>query len=202
MRFFNPDGTAVEMCGNGARCVARLAADIGVAGKKMSFETIAGILKASVTDTAVVLEMTPPEDWTLGRDLEIDGTTYACPSVNTGVPHVVVTVDDLDGLDVQKQGSAIRYHDAFAPAGTNANFVKVMEGNTLAVRTYERGVEGETLACGTGMVASALISALLGAVSPPVVMKPASGDTLSVDFDLSEDRASNVTLSGPSEYVF
>lgn len=202
MRFFNPDGSEVEMCGNGARCLARFAERIGAAPVSMSIDTVAGVLRADVGDDSVTLRMTDPVDWRMEQDLDLGGTPVRYSSVNSGVPHVVVETDDLENCDVQVTGAAIRYHDAFAPSGTNANFVAVASPDSLMIRTYERGVEAETLACGTGIVAAALVSARLGRVSAPVSVTARSGDRLAVDFTLSGDTAVDVTLTGPAEFVF
>jgi len=202
MRFFNPDGGEVDMCGNGARCIARLANEIGAAPDRMKIETPAGIVRAEARGDIVQLTMTEPHDWRMNRQIELFGKTYAYHFVNTGVPHVVIEVEDLAGTDVQKLGSAIRYHEAFAPKGTNANFIHLTSDGFLHVRTYERGVEGETLACGTGMVACGLIAGKIGRVSPPVKIVPASGDILEVNFTPTTDGATNVTLLGPAVHVF
>lgn len=203
MRFFNPDGSEVEMCGNGARCVARLAYDIGAAGEKMTFDTVAGQLSAEIINDNVKLYMTPPSDWRMNIKLEINNKTIECHQVNTGVAHIVVETDNLPEYDVMHTGAAIRYHSTFAPAGTNANFIQVTGPRSLRIRTYERGVEAETLACGTGMVASALIAARLRRVSSPVTLLTAGGDQLQVGFNMDQDgNATDVTLTGPAAYVF
>lgn len=202
MRFFNPDGSEVEMCGNGARCVARLACEIGAAPRKMTIDTVAGILEATATGDSVQLLMTAPKDWRLGRSLKLAGKTLKYGFVNSGVPHTVVEVKNLAACDVRTLGAGIRYHKDFAPAGTNANFICATGRNSITVRTYERGVEDETLACGTGIVASALVAAKLGRVKPPVKVTAASGDVLTVNFDLTADGAGNVTLLGPAVHVF
>lgn len=205
MRFFNPDGTEAEMCGNGARCVARLAADIGVAPPKMAIDTQAGILKAEIVHDMVRLRMTPPKDWRLDRSLQMNGASLTYSFVNTGVPHAVVTVASAKTLrrtNVVAIGRKIRHHNDFAPAGTNADFIAPTGPNSLSLRTYERGVEDETLACGTGIVAGALIAARLGSVAPPVNVTAASGDALTVDFKLTDKGAKDVTLLGPAVYVF
>ncbi len=202
MRFFNPDGGEVDMCGNGARCIARLAYELGVAPSQMSFQTGAGIVLAEVTGDIVQLTMTAPRDWRIGGTLEIDGVTYPYDFVNSGVPHVVVVVEDLAAVDVARLGAAIRYHKDFAPKGTNANFVQITGPHSLSVRTYERGVEAETLACGTGIVAAGLIAGKTGRVQTPVQIMPASGDLLTVDYQLTPDSATNVTLKGPAVHVF
>ncbi|MBN2301492.1 MAG: diaminopimelate epimerase [Lentisphaerae bacterium] len=202
MRFFNPDGNEVEMCGNGARCVAKLAAEINAAPEHMSIETIAGILKAEIVDEDVLLHMTRPTDLKTDLSIDVNGRTIVCSFVNTGVPHVVVLTENLASVAVDTLGRAIRYHDAFAPAGTNANFVSVTGTETISVRTYERGVEAETLACGTGIVASAVILGILGKVKPPVRVTAASGDILIVGFDVNSSNIGNVTLLGPAVHVF
>lgn len=202
MRFFNPDGGEVDMCGNGARCIARLAFELGVAPSPMTFETGAGLVRAEILSDGVRLTMTTPRDWRLGGELEIDGRTLRYDFVNSGVPHAVVHVDDLDAVDVARLGAAIRNHPAFAPKGTNANFIKVTGPQSISVRTYERGVEAETLACGTGIVASGLIAGKLGLVEPPVRVRAASGDELTVDYRLTPEGAEDVTLAGPAVHVF
>jgi diaminopimelate epimerase len=202
MRFFNPDGGEVDMCGNGARCVARLASEIGAAARRMSIETAAGLLEAEVLGNQVRLRMTPPRDWRLNIPLRVADREHTLHFVNSGVPHAVLRTDDLDATDVAGLGRAIRRHSAFAPAGTNANFLSVTGPRSIRIRTYERGVEAETLACGTGIVASALVAGRLGLVTPPVQVSVASGDVLTVGFELVPDGAKNPTLQGPAEHVF
>lgn len=202
MRFFNPDGGEVDMCGNGARCIARLAHELGVAPARMRFETGAGVVGAEILGDQVRLTMTTPKDWRLGRRLHAAGRDLAYDFVNSGVPHAVVRVEDLARCDVQTLGAAIRYHADFAPKGTNANFISVAGPDTVRLRTYERGVEAETPACGTGIVAAGLIAGRTGLIKPPVKVIPASGDTLVVDFHLTAEGADQVTLFGPAAHVF
>lgn len=202
MRFFNPDGKEAEMCGNGARCAARLAHDIGLASSTMRIQTIAGIITAELDMDKVRIGMTVPKNWNLNILLVIDGKNFVCHFVNTGVPHTVIETENLASCDVHGIGRAVRFHKQFTPAGTNVNFVKLLSNHELAVRTYERGVEAETLACGTGITASALIMARLKKVSPPVKVHSAGGHLLEVDFIMNNNNVSNVTLTGPAEYVF
>lgn len=203
MRFFNPDGQEVDMCGNGARCVARLAHELGVAGETMRIETVAGMLRAEVLRTSIVrLGMTDPHGWELNGLLDLGDRSIPYCAVNTGVPHVVVESEDLAREDVVGLGRAIRRHAAFAPAGTNANFMAVTGPHAIDIRTFERGVEDETLACGTGIVAAALIASRLAYTTPPVQVRAASGDTLIVDFRFSDAGVRNVTLEGPAEHVY
>ena len=194
MRFINPDGNEVEMCGNGARCVARLAFDLGIAAGTMTIGTGAGLVRAQVSGEAIRLDLTEPTDWRF--DLEV-GLDEPVSAVNTGVPHAIVWVDDLEAVDVAEQGRHLRFHPLFAPEGTNANFVRLEADGSLSVRTYERGVEGETLACGTGAAAAALMAARCGKVELPVAVHCASGYDLMVD-----SHGPVTTLSGTAEYVF
>lgn len=202
MRFFNPDGSEVDMCGNGARCIARLARELGVAPDHMRFETGAGIIEAEMVADRVKLAMTQPRDWRLRQSLVLDGARHDYGFVNSGVPHVVMRVADLAVTDVARMGAAVRYHADFAPQGTNANFISVTGPSALTIRTYERGVEAETLACGTGMVAAALVSGRMGWVKAPVQVRCASGDIIVVDFALTTEGADAVTMLGPAAHVF
>lgn len=202
MRFFNPDGGEADMCGNGARCAARLAYDLGAAGADMRIETGAGLLRAEIRGPNVLLHMTAPHDWRLGRALTVDGRTFAYGFVNSGVPHTVIETPDLEQADVQGLGARIRRHADFAPAGTNVNFIRVIGPRALRIRTYERGVEAETLACGTGIVAAALVAGRLGRVTPPVRVTSAGGDELEVAYTLTAGGADRVTLLGPAVHVF
>jgi diaminopimelate epimerase len=202
MRFFNPDGTEVSMCGNGARCVARLANELGVASERMSIETVAGSLNAEILDEDVRLEMMPPKNWKFDRVLKVAGKQFPYSFVVTGVPHVVIEMENVDDFDVQAIGARIRHHADFAPSGTNVNFITVQGPQLLKVRTYERGVEAETMACGTGVVASAVTAAKRGRVKPPVKVLVASRDILTVDFRFVRENVENVTLLGPTVNVF
>jgi len=202
MKFFNPDGGEAEMCGNGARCAARLAYELGATEKKMTIATVAGQLRAEVMQKGVRLWMTSPMDWKLDGALDLDGVSLTYGFVNTGVPHVVMRTGDLRDVDVQEVGSAVRRHRDFGTAGTNVNFMQVLPEGDLSVRTYERGVEAETLACGTGVTACGLIAAKNDWVSLPVNVHTLSGDVLVVDGELTEEGAGGVTLTGPAEHVF
>ena len=122
--------------------------------------------------------------------------------LNTGVPHAIVFVDDLEKTDIVRLGAALRYHTHFAPKGTNANFVAKLPGGGIAIRTYERGVENETLACGTGVTAAALIFAQLAGAASPVPVQVRGGDTLRVGFENDRDGWKNVTLTGRADFVF
>lgn len=202
MRFFNPDGLEAEMCGNGIRCAARLACDLEIAGKEMTIKTKAGVLSAAVTENGVRVAMPPPSGTRLNFPVQASGKSIICSFVNTGVPHVVVATDNLETVDLQRMGPLLRRHRDFAPAGTNVDYMCITGGHSLSVRTYERGVEGETLACGTGITACAVVAVLMNKVTPPVGVKCRHGDILEVDFKRNGDNVKDVTLLGPVEYVF
>jgi diaminopimelate epimerase len=201
-RFFNADGSEAEMCGNGGRCAARFAWLKGIAGPSLTFETLAGILSAQVDGKRVKLEMTKPYGLKLDETILIEGKGQTLSSINTGVPHVVIFLEDFKGVDVVQVGRAIRYHPHFAPAGTNANFVKVENSSRLSVRTYERGVEDETLACGTGAVASALIAAFKSLVRSPVSIRTRGGEVLTVYFEIEGDKVKRVFFEGDVHIIY
>jgi diaminopimelate epimerase len=200
-RYYNADGGEAEMCGNGARCFGRYTAKLlGGNRTSLTFETIAGTLRAELIGDEVCIDMSDPVDLEIDAPVESVGPVQ---NLNTGVPHAVVFVDDLENCDIVKNGAAIRYHDHYSPNGTNANFVGVIEPDHLAVRTYERGVEGETLACGTGITACALIHHLQTGAPSPIKIDVQGGETLSIGFEPGPDRSfSKVTLTGPADFVF
>lgn len=162
--FYNADGSRAEMCGNASRCASYLAVQLGLAGETLSFGTDAGLIHASVNvkGMSARVELTKPKGMVLHTPITVEGNTYDVHFVNTGVPHAVILFDDCNTVNVERLGPLFRYHEHFAPAGTNVNFITVTGKNAIHVRTYERGVEGETLACGTGAAASACISHALG----------------------------------------
>ena len=202
MRYFNADGGEAEMCGNGARCFARFANQAAGAPRKISFETPAGVIAAELAGDLVTLQMTEPTDLRLSINLPVADQNKAVHFINSGVPHVVIPVSRIDDVDVRREGSVVRYHKMFSPNGTNVNFIERRGPKKIAVRTYERGVEDETLACGTGVVASALVFTAIEKVNGPITVIARGGDELQVGFERSENRFRNVTLTGPAEFVF
>ncbi|MBU4231691.1 MAG: diaminopimelate epimerase [Proteobacteria bacterium] len=195
-RFYNADGSEPEMCGNGGRCAARFAVLTGIAPAEMSFETLAGTIAASVRDRRVKLLLAGVGDFLLGQNIPLEETTLLGHFLKVGVPHVAVPVADLDAAPVTGWGRAVRFHPLFAPAGTNVNFIRVEGPQTLRIRTYERGVEDETLACGTGAAASALIAARLGQVVSPVTVHTRGGEALTIYFTPQGETFSEVYLEG------
>jgi diaminopimelate epimerase len=202
MRYFNADGGEAEMCGNGARCFSRFGARLLGRPDALCFDTLAGIITAELLGEDVRLGMSVPHSLAMGTALAVGETSLSVHFLNTGVPHAVVFREDLAGTDVRGLGSGLRYHAHFAPKGTNANFVNVRADGSLAVRTYERGVEDETLACGTGVVASALIHHLLHGAPSPISVQVKGGETMRVGFRSQGTDISEVTLTGPADFVF
>jgi len=203
MRYYNSDGGEAEMCGNGARCFARFAQRLSSKTGDLRFETQAGVITGRFFGENVQVQMSPPHSLRLNESLSIGAEKLTVHSINTGVPHAVVIVEDLEKCDVRGLGATLRWHEHFAPKGTNVNFVSIAAtGGAISIRTYERGVEDETLACGTGMVASAIIAHELTGAPVPVSVKVRGGDTLEVAFEKRGAEYDNVLLTGPADFVF
>jgi diaminopimelate epimerase len=200
--FYNSDGSVADMCGNGARCFARFIQKVTNADGKTSFETGAGVITAAFEGDRVTVNLTRPRDLALSQKVPVGGNAMLIHSLNTGVPHAVLFVPDADKAMVQQLGVEIRYHPHFAPKGTNVNFAQVVGPNHIRVRTYERGVEGETLACGTGVTASALIASRVHGFKSPVNVTVQGGDLLEVSFKEEGGEFSDVQLTGPAEFVY
>jgi len=211
MLYFNADGSRGTMCGNGARCLARFARTAGIKAEPLNFETDAGVYRATVTENGPVrLYVRPPRRFSRGISLEQPQASVLGEGayIWTGVEHVVFFVDEVDSVPVGEWGPPIRLDRALLPTGANVNFVQVLSdgaGDTpasLRVRTYEKGVEEETLACGTGAIASAVVAGLVGRVrsSPVAVHMP--GGRLDVGFEAVDGSAENVYLEGPAETVY
>jgi len=201
-QFYNADGSRAEMCGNGARCAARLAHELGIAGPHMHFQTDAGPIEAQMRGDRVRIKMTPPSACRLDHTLALAGGALTVSSINTGVPHVVVEKDTPADADIVPLGREIRYHAAFAPAGTNVNFIHSAQANRLQVRTYERGVEDETLACGTGCVAAALVTAARRGWPSPIPVTTRSGGILTIHFEREGEGFRGVYLEGDARIVY
>jgi diaminopimelate epimerase len=201
-QFFNSDGSPAEMCGNGARCFARFVQRLTGATGPVSFETLAGVIRAQFEGERVTIGLTEPTQLHLDQQVEVSTGVLTVHSLNTGVPHAVIFVPDADTAMVQRLGAEVRHHQVFTPKGTNVNFVQCLGPSLIRVRTYERGVEGETLACGTGVTAAALISSQVHRFGAPVKVRVQSGDLLEVGFRSAGARFEQVTLTGPADFVF
>ncbi len=202
-RFWNNDGSDAEMCGNGARCFARFIQRVTEwVHPSVTFETVAGVITAEFHGERVTVNLTPPHQLKLKESVPTSSGTLEVSSLNTGVPHAVVFVPDADKTPVQQLGAELRYHPHFKPRGTNVNFAQIQGPNFIRVRTYERGVEGETLACGTGVSAAAMISAAVHGFTSPVQVQVQGGDHLEVAFRQDHGQFSDVRLTGPATFVF
>jgi len=204
MRIFNPDGSEAEMCGNGARCVALyLKSKIKNQKSKISIETKAGIIESEVKGFNVKIKLTNPKGIKLNIPLKINNRILRVNCINTGVPHTVIFVEGLAKIDVINLGRKIRFHKKFSPEGTNVDFVEIQDDNYINIRTYERGVEDETLSCGTGAVASALLSALrFPLTTNRINVHTKSGEILKVYFSKEDDNFKDVWLEGKVQKVF
>lgn len=210
MRIINADGSEAEMCGNGARCIATYIVNRKKPAKKLfSIETLAGEILGEAKGEVARVRLSEPNDYRPGIALTLNGKEIHVHYIDTGVPHTIVYVNDLAGIDVNKIGPTIRYHKTFAPRGTNVNFVEQTDKDLVAVRTYERGVEAETRACGTGSVASAIVSYLQS--NPGTLQRDQkkalmnvltqSGETLEVTFDIVAQKITNVWLKGSAKFI-
>jgi len=202
MRFFNSDGGEAEMCGNGARCLIAFARRKGLDKTTITMETMERVLTARVDGETVSLDMGEVTETRLDIDLEIDGQIYHVHHTNTGVPHAVMFVENVEGVDVISLGRKVRFHPRFQPKGANANFVHVTGKNTISARIYERGVEDETLASGTGCAACAVITSLVKGLTSPIRVRTRGGTVLTVDFKKKRDDISQLTVSGPARLVY
>lgn len=193
MTILNADGGEAEMCGNGLRCLGKFIKDIGTSGSSFSIETACSILKLSIEGVLVCAEMPTPHSfqWNLLVPEKVH-------FLNTGVPHVVYFVDDINEIDLATLGKRLRYHPTFSPDGANIN-IATIEKNKVFIRTYERGVEGETQACGTGATAAALAASYLHGLPPPVTVQVASKEEIIIDFDHKRDSFQNVTMMGTAK---
>ena len=200
--FYNSDGSVAEMCGNGARCFARYVQKTAGMNRDFTFETAAGVISASFNGELVTVNLTKPKDLKLNQTVTLSTGTETLHSLNTGVPHAVQYVPDADKAMVMQLGPEIRRHQHFGPRGTNVNFVQVLGQNHIRVRTFERGVEGETLACGTGVSAAAMITARVHGFTSPVKVQVQGGDQLEVSFADGNGEFDNVRLTGPADFVF
>ncbi len=210
MRYYNADGSDGGMCGNGGRCIAKFAHDIGVVPmNEFSFNALGYIYGARRIESDLFeLKMKNPVDLKLNQTIDVNGLTVKASFIDTGAPHCVIFLNEnpnlpsLDSVEVQRIGRSVRYHDLYQPKGTNVNFVSKTNSNSIQIRTYERGVEDETLACGTGSIASAIISSIKFGWEKSVGVKVQSGESLEVSFQKEAENFSNVRLKGSAKVTF
>lgn len=202
MRYYNADGSFGGMCGNGGRCIARYAYAREIAPPLMKFEALDHVYSAEVMDTSVKLWMKTPSNFRKNLLVTSGGEKFFGHFIDTGSPHFVIESADLESTDVIRVGKAIRNHPIFTPEGCNVNFVSRQAHDILSIRTYERGVESETLACGTGSVASAIVYVLQHGLKSPVTLNVRSGEQLVVYFDFERGQFRNVILEGSAHMIF
>lgn len=202
MRIFNADGSEAEMCGNGLRCLMKFIQEQGFTSAHCVVETFLRPLKVRAVDAFVTVEMGEPFDFRWDIPLSIDGSFYKVHHINTGVPHLIYFTDALEAFPLDKLGPKFRHHPFFAPQGANFNVVQVLPEGELQVRTFERGVEGETLACGTGCVAAALAANHLFNLPTPIKVSPRSKEPLLIHFTVKEGTVQNLTMTGPAIKTF
>ena len=202
MRIVNADGSEAEACGNGYRCVGLYAKKLLGFSDSMQIDTLAGLIEVHVNGKTIKAKMADPKDYREQVKINVGLKTVTGAFINTGVPHVVIFAEGLGQVPVTELGRAIRNHETFKPRGTNVNFVEDTGNNSLTIRTYERGVEEETLACGTGTVAAAVVATLTDRAKSPIKVKTKSGETLNVYFDRSGKNVRNVFLEGSAKFVF
>lgn len=192
MRYFNSDGNESTMCGNGGRCIAAFAARLGIIGDEARFIASDGVHTARITGDMISLSMND-----VAPPVLIDGNHF----INTGSPHLIIPVTDATAVDVDSEGRRLRYSDPFRPGGTNVNFVETTPDG-IFVRTYERGVEAETLSCGTGVTASAISAMSNKTEGLHKVSVETKGGSLEVSFNIGREEINSVVLTGPAEFVF
>jgi diaminopimelate epimerase len=212
MKYYNADGSYGGMCGNGGRCIAMFAfREHIVTGRTMKFEALDHMYRAEIGEGSVLLTMKDPVDLRLDKTLTVDGLQIRYHFINTGAAHCVIFMDENPGVfdapleiaDITPLGRKLRYHEAFAPMGTNVNFIQVEPDGIITLRTYERGVEAETLACGTGSVASSVISHKFKKTTSPFTVRVRSGELLHVNFDDdARGKARHVTLEGGADVIY
>jgi diaminopimelate epimerase len=202
MKYYNSDGSYGGMCGNGGRCIALFAFLHGIAGDRCRMEALDYVYEAEIRGETVRLKMKDPINFRSGLAANLGENTYQCYSLDTGAPHAVVFTENLEELDVARLGKTLRHHALFLPEGTNVNFVRKAGEDRLEVRTYERGVEAETLACGTGSIASAVVASIVYGMVFPIEIVARSGDVLRVHSIREGEKITNVILEGPAKILF
>ena len=203
MRILNSDGSEAAACGNGFRCIALYAHEILKYSSRMNFESGSGLIEAEVGQrNHIKVQLIKPRVFEMEGTVDIRKHKLHYAFLDTGVPHVVIFTEELEKVDVFETGKAVRHHAHFQPFGTNVNFVQVKSKKEIAVRTYERGVENETLACGTGSTASAVVSVLKGFVEAPVTVLTRSGEKLKIDMQKKGNEIVKVFLEGTAHFVY
>lgn len=202
MRIFNSDGSEAEMCGNAARCLIAFAKKLGIEKENYTFETKERILHARYVDKDIEIEMGEPKDIKENIKVSAKGKDWNIYFINTGVPHSIIFVENINAVDVTGVGREIRFSEIFQPKGTNVDFVEIYDEDYIKIRTYERGVEDETLACGTGITAAGIIANKVKGIKKPVWVLARSNQILRVDFDYQSGEYKEVKIVGPADLIY
>lgn len=202
MRIFNADGGEAEMCGNGLRCFGMFINELGIPGSHFDVEVTEKIYPVSTEANRVSVAMVPPSQMEWEVDVTVDDKLLRIDFLDTGVPHVVQFVEDIEIINLETLGPSLRYHQRFAPKGTNVDFASLSSQNIIYMRTYERGVEGETLACGTGAAAVAIAAARKYGLKSPITVKTRSGECLDFDLKIKDDQIESIVMMGPANQIY
>lgn len=202
VRFYNSDGSLSRFCGNGSRCVSRYTFLNGMAGKRMTFEGDDGIHTALIDQEFVSVSIPDVKEYQSGLRIKAGKKWYQGSLIKVGVPHFVTETGNIEKIDVNKEGRFLRYHRRFSPYGSNINFIQLDHNGSIRIRTYERGVEQETLACGSGCVAAALCVAQRKGVLSPITLMTRSSIPLKVSFQKAHHRWKNISLEGDARIIF
>lgn len=201
-RIFNADGFEVEMCGNGIRCFVKWLKTLGFNQSFFHIETKYGLLQAAVKEDSIQIEMGTPSDIKWNLFVINEKETVKVHHLNTGVPHTLLFVEKIEQFNLKKWGPYIRFHPLWSPKGTNFTAVELTNSTYLKIRTYERGLEKETLACGTAATAAALATSFLYSIDAPLTVQMASKEELVIDFKRQNQSFSQVTMTGKAHAVF
>ena len=202
MRIFNSDGSEAEMCGNGLRCLGRYLDDLSIQGKNFKIEVMGRLFPLAILPKNIQINMGPPKIAIYNQTLSIDSNSFSFDFFNTGVPHVVIFVDNLEVIDLNGIAPKIRHHERFAPQGTNVNFVSIKAERVLSIRTFERGVEQETLACGTGSTAAAISANKRYGYKNPIIVIPRSGEEIVFNLQSTQGEVEDIIMEGPAKFLF
>lgn len=205
MRIFNPDGSEAEMCGNGIRCLGKFLQELEIDGNRFAIEVMGKVYPLTLhEDGKVSIGMLPPPhiEWDIA--LTVGRKSFQVDSLDTGVPHAAIAVEKLEKFDLETLGPKIRYHEHFEPQGTNVDIYHIdkREPSTIHIRTYERGVESETMACGTGATACAIVAWKKERLPNPIKVQVASNDMLEFEITENNDEIQQIIMKGPAEFVF
>lgn len=202
MRIFNADASEAEMCGNGLRCFGKFLFELGLGEENFRVEVMRQIYSLQLRGDVVSVSMPPPGRTEWQVEFSLDGNLITADFLDTGVPHVVIFTDGLENVDLSDLGPKIRRHPRFSPKGANVNFASLDTEGFVSVRTYERGVEEETLACGTGAAAVAIAAAKKYALENPITVRPRSGEELKFYLAKENGEISRITMNGPANFIF